>query len=424
MKPLLLLLLLLLPQTPPTRHAQGNPATAGLERQHAQTLDDIQLTSQLLSKTTRNEKNALNRLALLANQIDARKRLIVLADRQLLAFDTQLDTLARQLALLRRQLDRSRSAYTRSLRIFQQHRSSYDKLLFILAAPSAPQSLRRMRYLSEYAQWQKQQALRIATQQHALDSAQHHLLQVRQQHQLLLQSHRQQSQSLLAEQALHKKESKLLSRRKTQLQAQLRRQQQQAQALNRQIEKLIAQEAAQAAKAAKAAADASKTVIPAKAGTYAGNAGPAKAGSSPTAGDQAFINNKGRLPLPLDSKCAILRPFGEQQHHDFKHIRTVNNGVDFQTLPGANARAIFAGQVSRIFAVPGFNNSVILRHGSFLSVYSNLDRVFVRPGQSISALQPLGRIYSDPDAAHETILHFQLRHEKEKLNPLLWLSPY
>ena len=103
-------------------------------------------------------------------------------------------------------------------------------------------------------------------------------------------------------------------------------------------------------------------------------------------------------------------------------MRTSNSGIDIQATPGADARAVFNGVVTRVFVVPGYNNSVIVRHGNYLTVYSNLSQVYVKAGDTVSTRQALGKIYSDPEEGQATILHFQLWKEKTKLNPLPWLN--
>ena len=135
-----------------------------------------------------------------------------------------------------------------------------------------------------------------------------------------------------------------------------------------------------------------------------------------------FANNRGRLPYPVAGRHTIVATFGEQQHQELKYVRTSNSGIDIQTSPGADARAVFNGEVTRVFVVPGYNNSVIVRHGNYWTVYSNLSQVYVKAGDRVSTRQAIGRIYSDPEDGNSTILHFQLWKEKTKLNPQPWLE--
>ena len=135
-----------------------------------------------------------------------------------------------------------------------------------------------------------------------------------------------------------------------------------------------------------------------------------------------FAGNRGRLPYPVTGPHTIVASFGEQQHEELKYVRTNNNGIDILTSPGADARAVFNGEVTRIFVVPGFNNSVIVRHGNYLTVYSNLSQVYVKAGDKVSTRQAIGKIFSDAEDGNSTVLHFQLWKEKTKLNPEPWLE--
>ncbi|MGL5894199.1 MAG: murein hydrolase activator EnvC family protein, partial [Bacteroidales bacterium] len=118
----------------------------------------------------------------------------------------------------------------------------------------------------------------------------------------------------------------------------------------------------------------------------------------------------------------IIGRFGTQQHKDHKFVTTENKGIDILVKSGTDARAAFEGVVSKVFVVPGYNNSIIVRHGNYLTVYSNLSQVYVKAGDKVSTRQVLGRIYSDPDENNKSVLHFQLWKETTKLNPELWLA--
>ena len=135
-----------------------------------------------------------------------------------------------------------------------------------------------------------------------------------------------------------------------------------------------------------------------------------------------FASNKGRLPYPVSGRHTIVAAFGEQQHQELKYVRTNNSGIDIQTAPGTDARAVFNGEVTRVFVVPGYNNSVIVRHGNYLTVYSNLSQVYVKAGDKVSTRQAIGKIFTDTEDGNATILHFQLWKEKTKLNPAPWLD--
>ncbi len=134
-----------------------------------------------------------------------------------------------------------------------------------------------------------------------------------------------------------------------------------------------------------------------------------------------FESNRGRLPYPVTGKYSIVKHFGRQRHPELKYVETDNSGIDIQVTPGTKARAIFPGTVSAIFRQPGYNNIVMVRHGSYLTIYAGLGNIAVKTGDQLAANQAIGTVYADPDDSNRSILHFEIRREKVKLNPEEWL---
>jgi murein DD-endopeptidase MepM/ murein hydrolase activator NlpD len=133
-----------------------------------------------------------------------------------------------------------------------------------------------------------------------------------------------------------------------------------------------------------------------------------------------FEQNKRRLPWPVE-RGVITDHFGVHEHPVLKNIQVKNNGVDISTAGGARARSVFAGEVSRVFVVSGGNYAVIIRHGKFLTVYSNLVNVQVKSGEKVSIKQTIGTIGTDGDD-EKTVLKFQIWKENIKLDPEDWIS--
>ena len=128
-----------------------------------------------------------------------------------------------------------------------------------------------------------------------------------------------------------------------------------------------------------------------------------------------FESNKGRLPIPITGSYRIVSHYGQYNVEGLKNVTLDNKGINILGSPGAQARAIFNGEVSAVFAFGG-TSVVMVRHGSYISVYCNLRSVNVSRGQKVSTRQALGSLGSD------NILQFQLRRETAKLNPEVWLG--
>lgn len=408
--------------------AQNSAAVKKLERQRKEALADIEQTNKLLQETSKSAKNSLNRLNLLSKQIQSRKQVIGLLNQELDAIEKDILGLQADIRLLKSQLGQKQANYGKSMRGMYKRRSAQDKLLFILSAENFGQSLRRMRYLREYAGWQKRQAEEIIAKQQEITAKQRAMEKTRAEKRALLDVRQTESKKLQTEEAAQQAEVKELNKKQSSLKAELKKKQRQAEALNRQIEKQIAEEIARAEAAAKAArekaAKGKKQEGNAANGSKEERVAATKGGYAMTKAERQlsdnFGNNRGRLPYPVTGRHTVVATFGEQQHAQLKYVRTSNSGIDIQSDPGADARAVFNGVVTRVFVIPGYNNSVIVRHGNYLTVYSNLSQVYVKAGDSVATRQSIGKIYSDPEEG--TVLHFQLWKEKTKLNPLPWLN--
>lgn len=422
-----------------TAFGQKSARVRQLEEQRKKALDEIEMTNQLLKETTQTAQNSLNRLNLLSQQILSRKKVISLLNQEVSEIDNQIAVSRREINKLEKELGEKRTNYGKSAQSLYKRRNSQDKLLFILSADNFAQSMRRMRYLREYSDWQKHQATEIIDKQTEINLKQQELEKTRSEKNALLGTREQESQKLQTEESSQKVEVQQLNKKQKQLKDELRKKQQQANALNRQIEKQIAEEIARAEAEAKAARERERRARE-KANAKAKAEGKepvqepieeeriadTKGGYAMTKAEKKlsddFASNRGRLPFPVSGRYTIVGTFGEQQHSELKYVRTNNSGIDIQTTPGGEAHAIFNGEVTRVFVVPGYNNSVIVRHGNYLTVYSNLSQVYVKAGDKVSTRQAIGKIFTDTEAGNATILHFQLWKEKTKLNPTPWLD--
>lgn len=379
------------------------------EAQRRAALREIEQTTQLLNEARASAQTSLNRLHLISQQVIARKKVISLLNQEIAVLDKQIADATRELAVLEKSLNDRKERYAQLVRNLYTRRASQHRLLFVLSADNFAQSLRRMRYLREYASWQKMQALLIVRKQEELDKKREELGQTRTDKVALLDAREEESRKLQQEESEQKAEVQQLNKKEKNLRQKLAQKRRQAEALNRQIERLIAEEVKRSGKASSGKRKAESN------GGYAMTKAERKLSAD-------FASNRGRLPFPLNGKYRIISTFGEHQHQALRHVRTNNNGIDIQTTSGTEARAVFDGVVTRVFVVPGYNNSVIVRHGNYLTVYSNLSHVYVKAGDNVTTRQSIGKIYTDTENNNETVLHFQLWKEKRKLDPELWLD--
>lgn len=402
--------------------AQQSNKVKLLEQKRVEALKEIAITNKLLSETSKNAKLSLNRLHLLMGQIVSRKKMIDLLQEEIKELDKHVEETEEQIKKISKHIEKSKKDYVHSISLIKRHNKTLDKLLFILAADDFAQGVRRTRYLREYATWQKQQVKEIIEEQKKLKETKKDLDTTLDKKKLLVKESKEEAIKLRKQQEEKKQQVFLLNQKEKELSAQLRKKKKQAAELNRQIEKQItyeiklAEDARRKTMTKRKSSDKSKKeeiIDEPKRDTYAMTTTEAKLSSS-------FAANKGRLPYPVTGSHVIVSAFGNQKHKELKYVRTNNNGIDIQTSANSDARSVFKGVITKIFSVPGYNTSVIVRHGNYLTVYCNISEVYVRSGERVNTGQKIGKIFTDKDTG-DTVMHFQLWKEKSKQNPALWI---
>ena len=378
-----------------------------LEAQRKAVLEEMEATTSLLSEIRASTATSLNRLNLLSSQVQTRKNMISLLNQEIATIDKDMIAMNQELIELEKDLKGKREKYATSVQsIYARHSSQY-KWLFVLSTHNFSQILNRMRYVREYATWQQQQGTLILRKQEEINRKQLEIEQSRAEKVELLNIREEETKKLQKEEAAQRAEVQQLNRRQSALQTEITRQRNLAAALNREIERLITNDN-------KRSNNATTSRTPTTAGSYRMNTEEQK-----LAGD--FASNKGLLPFPVSGKYRIVRPFGEYQYTQY--VRLKNDGIDIQTTAGTVATAVFEGVVTSVFRLPGSAfYSVILRHGNYLTLYTYLSEVYVKNGDKVSTNQRLGKILTDTKNDNATILHFELRNERETLNPVLWLK--
>ena len=404
--------------------AQKSMQVQELEKERLLTLAAIEETSLLLKENTLTMSNALNRLNLLVQQIISRKKIIQLLNQEIASIDEDINFKDIQIETLEKDLEAKKKTYAIAIRKMYSHKNNQDNLLFILSSKNFSQSYHRIMYLKAFSGWQKKQADEIVNNQNKINREKELLVANRNEKQDLLNSRQNEENQLNIEEANRKAEVKKLEGNKRTLQDELAKKEREANALNKQIERIIAEEVLKAEKAAKEAV--AKEINNANTEKVESRTAEVKGGYAMTNSERnlssTFAGNKGKLPFPLNGKYNIVGYFGVHQHKELSRVVTKNNGIDIETTSENEARAVFNGVVSRVFTLPGYNNSIIIRHGNYLTLYSNLDQVYVKQGDNVNTRQALGKIYTDKEKGNATTLHFELWKEQTKLDPLDWIK--
>jgi septal ring factor EnvC (AmiA/AmiB activator) len=399
-------------------YAQSSKDKDKLQRTKQKLEEEIRYTTDLLKKTQKNKETSLNRLQLLAKQIKSREALINNINRELNDVQVTMAVDSIQIYRLSKQLRDLKTEYARMICYAYRTMNGHNKLMFIFSARDFNQAYQRLRYYQQYASYRRQQATRIESTQKAISGHRRDLEQVKSQKLNLVLSKVSEKQKLDKEKTEKANAVKELSSREKQLLATLKTKQQAAKRLENAIEKLIADDI----KASENRARKKETKEKKSTGTSKSDGIPATMDFTPKEKElsSSFSANRGRLPWPCD-RGFVSGSFGEHAHPVLEHVKVKNNGIDIMTEVGSPVKSVFGGKVSRVMSFPSLNNVVIIRHGEYLTVYSNLDEVTVKDGQEVSVKQTIGKVHVN-SGDQKSELHFELWRGKVIQNPETWLA--
>lgn len=409
--------------------AQSNKLIKELESKRGALQKQIAESESLLQTTTKNVGSQLKGLAALTGQIEERKRYILAINSDMDAIDRELVSLERQLNQLQKELKDKKTKYAASVNYLYRNHTIQDKLLFIFSAQTLEQTYRRLRYVREYASYQRMQGEEILKKQKQINDKRAELTEARKAKENLLKERENEKTTLERQEKEQKALVDSLRKKQRSLQSEINKKRKEANQLNARIDRLIAEEIEKARKRAEEEArreaaarkKAEKTESPS---ATKPKAEPLEAYTMNKADRElsgSFASNRGKLPVPVTGPYIITSHYGEYTVPGLRGVKLDNKGIDIQAKPGAQARAVFNGKVAAVFQLNGLFN-ILVRHGAYISVYCNLSTASVKADDTVKTGQTLGTIFSDGADGGRTVLHFQLRREKEKLNPEPWLN--
>lgn len=391
-----------------TQLAFSQKDRAALEQEKKKVEEEIEYTNQLLEQTVQSKQTSLNEVVILNKKISKREQLIGTINSQINLLQKQIDEAQDSIAMMQRDLQNLKDEYAQMIYYSYKNRSFYDRMMFVFAADDFNQAYQRLKYFQYYNEYRRQQALLIQIKQKHLELKKESLQAVVLEKNALLASEERQKLQLTSELDEKNQKVRSLSKKEKELQKTLKEKEAAAKKLQAAIQEIIAEEIRLAnERAAKTGGVSTKT------GLFA------LTPEEKLLSDN-FLSNRGALPWPVEQGI-ISSTFGEHPHPVLKNVKVKNNGIDVMTNPGAEARAVFSGEVTRVMNVPSNNNVVIIRHGEFLTVYSNLDKVYVKIGDKVTTKQTIGTIFTNKTDS-KTELHFEVWQSKTLLNPEEWLA--
>lgn len=408
-----------------------------LEKRKQKIQKDIEMTNEMLSTTQKDKKASLNQLATLNKKITLRQELIITINQEVAAIEKEIDENAIVIQRLSSEIDKLKKEYAQMIVYAQKNQSSYSRLMYLFSAKDFNQAYQRAKYIQQYAQYRQHQALLITKSQKNLTEKINALIAKKQQKQALL-GNKQQEKELMEGEKVEKEEMVVqLGKKEQDLRADLKKKQLDNEKLNKAIQKIIADEIEKSRREAERAeakrlAEAKRIAKESKIKTpNATVKTPVKTDTKESTSEKLnltpeaklvsnnFESNKAKLPWPV-SDGIIVSYFGEHDHPVLKGVKIKNNGIDISTRIGTQVRSVFEGEVTGVINIPGAGKAIIVRHGEYLTVYSNLSDTYVQKGDKITTKQNIGVANAD-DESNKAEMHFEIWQGSTLLNPIGWI---
>lgn len=386
--------------------AQGNKRD--LEKKRERLQHEINETNKLLKLTEKNKNATQAQLDALRKKISLRNELINSINVEIKSLSGEIDKTGKSIDSLEQQMKQLREDYAAMIQFAQRNRNKYQTMMFVFAADDFNQAYKRLKFLKQFTENRRIHVEQIAEVQSSLNSKKADLQQKKNEKTGLKQSQESQRKNLESEKKEQDKMMVNLQASEKSLRKKLEAKIRDKAKLDKAIAALVRKEIEAAKK--KAVKAGKKNVTNENVFTLTPEAQQLS---------NSFANNKGSLPWPVE-KGRISETFGEHQHPLLKNVTTKNDGIDIRTAKGSSVRSIFSGEVTGTVNLPN-GSAVIIRHGEFLSVYSNLDEVFVTKGEKVTTKQNIGRVRTDSDSGNAD-LNLQIWKGFTKLNPIVWIA--
>jgi len=383
---------------------------------------EISTANQLLKKTKKDREMTLNEVSILDQKIKQREQLIQNYNEQIAVLDDEINTGQSNIKTLNSDLSKLQKEYAKMIVFANKNRSHYDRLGFIFASKDFNQAFRRLRYIREFSDARKVKMDQIAAIEKQISEEVEASQQAREEQAAMLKDEKTQQEALQKEKKDLNGQVAKLKKKEGKIQQDIKNKQQQAKKLQKAIDDIIAEEIRKANAEAerKRKEEAKKNANKGKTTTTA----PKEKGMALTPAEKTlssnFVNNKGKLPWPVE-RGVISSSYGKHASVVSDKVTVTNNGIDIATTEGAQARAVFDGEVASVTKLMGSNTVVIIRHGEYFTVYSNLENVTVKRGDKVKTKQNLGTVHTSK-TDDKTELHFELLKETSRQNPANWLT--
>ena len=369
-----------------------------LQQQKQKAYDEIKLARELMEKTTAQRTSSVKQVRILQKGINARAGLISTLQVEVDLTDRNIHDTEARIEQLTNENKRNKEEYARLIYYAYRNHTEYEKIMYILAGASISQSYQRYKYLKYISEYRVQKASEIEALIVELDRQKEQLNLFKNEKLETLEVKEVEQEKLIGQRGRETAMVNSLKQKEAQLREEIAAKERIARELENRIREIIEEEARK---------------------LNSDNIYSALTPEQELVGKD-FKRNRGKLPWPVE-KGIVTVGYGKHEVPGLRGSSVQNNGVDISSEPGTEVRAVFEGQVTKVFAILGANYTVLIRHGEFLSVYQNLVNVRVKTGDKVLTKERLGEAFTD-ETENVSTVHFEVWEERTILNPEEWIS--
>jgi len=366
-----------------------------LEDQRKKTLEEIAYVDNLLKETAREKKESLNELKIIGRKLNLRELILqgLQEEISLLNDRIELNTLA--INMMESDLTILKKDYEKALLSAFRSSKGNSEVGYVLSAKDFNQGYKRLKYLQQITKFRRQESEIIQELKSEIEVSKQKMEEDMTIISQLKSREEQQKYLLQDEQGNKQKIVKSLSNKERQLQRELEDKKRIARRIESELEKLLEEERK---KTATSDMSPEQKVV-----------------------SENFFENKGRLPWPVE-RGLITSHFGIHNHPVLKYVKENNSDIEITSSGKTPVRTVFNGTVAKVFSIQGLNMSIIIKHGKYFTVYSNLVNVVVKTGDKVETGQMIGEVFNDKEKGNEAVLKFMVTEERVNLDPELWIS--
>ena len=375
-----------------------------LEERRQELRREIRQINSLLSKNKSKQQSQLSLIEDLNYKVSVRRNLIKITNQQANLLTREINDNQDKISELRDELATLKENYAKMIVTSYKSKSEQSRVMFLLSSTNFKQAYKRIKYINQYAEYQKEQGEAIKLKTAELQTINTQLLKQKEDKQKLIEENKIAQRELESELKEHEVLMASIQKDLNKYASQIKARQAEANRIDREIERIIKEAIAN-----------SKT----KAGTTTRSSGGYALTPEGKALAKDFASNKGKLDWPVSKGVVTLR-YGRQPSPIVKTVMIQSNGVRIATDKNTKVRAVFNGEVYRIIASKNGNPTVLIRHGNYFTAYSNLGKIFVKKGDKVTTKQDIGEVYTNPSNG-QSILSFSVFKNSKTENPASWI---